>query len=174
MGEIEQRARKWAKEAKEAKDSPNTEYSVETCAAIDYILTTTDEPTMADMDWSWEKHRLAGAILPNGEEVVMIRPSTSNNDNIVTDFGDKRRKYLTPTGERYKLVKVTSETVRPKVLETEEDYENAPEGTIVDIHGTVAKRGVLGWYLAGFEGSTGSGYMANLGEGVVAKWGSEK
>ena len=184
---IARRARQWAKDAKAA---PNAEYSVETLAAIEFVLANTDEPTMADVEWDWNEHCLAGATLPSGTEVVMIRPSASSSDHIITDIGDKRRDYLTPTGERYKLVKVTgeNETARadepdepnepdesnelnePKALVTEEDYLNAPEGTIVATHGGCfwQKRAYGQWLARKFWLS--SGEMAGT-ERRVVRWG---
>lgn len=190
---VARRARQWAKDAKAA---PNAEYSVETLAAIEFVLANTDEPTMADVEWDWNEHCLAGATLPSGTKVVMIRPSASSSDHITTDIGDKRRDYLTPTGERYKLVNLTeeNETTRadepgepnepdepnepnepnePKSLVTEEDYENAPEGTIVAKLGGCLwqKRADGDWHLTRF--CLPSHEMAGT-ERRVLRWGPEE
>lgn len=59
----------------------------------------------------------------------------------------------------------------PDVLKTVEDYENAPEGTIVDIRGRVARRGVYGWVCTGEYVILRAHGMLQQGEGVVVRWG---
>ena len=146
-------------------------------AAADHILATTDPLTMADVEWDDEKHHLAGATLPNGEEVVMMWPDTYGTGNIIAKEGEWTRDRLTPNGKRYELVEFTDKQdstdtpTHPATLTTEQDYANAPKGTIVDIDGTVAVRGEFGWYSAGYEGRTSSEDMFHLGEGDVIRWG---
>lgn len=99
----------------------------------EYVLATTGEPTMADVEWDDEKHHMAGATLPGGGEVVMVWPDVHNPDLIITKEGEWARKELTPNGKRYELREVGApeQPEHPATLETLEDYENAPVGTIV-------------------------------------------
>lgn len=105
-------------------------------AAAEHILATTTPLTMADVEWDYEKHHLAGATTPSGIEVVMVQPAP-NAHHIVTGGGLYARDMLTPNGKRYELREVTDEPVQPDApthpatLTTEADYEDAPVGTIV-------------------------------------------
>lgn len=58
-----------------------------------------------------------------------------------------------------------------KVLVTEEDYERAPQGTVVDVDNILALHSVYGWFLTGFEGCHSAAFMTGLGEGEVLRWG---
>lgn len=109
-------------------------------AAAEHILATTPPLTMADAVWNDEKHHLAGATTPSGIEVVMVRPAP-NAHHIVTGGGLYARDMLTPNGKRYELREIgaTAEPEHPATLVTEQDYENAPEGT------TVAEPGYTAW-----------------------------
>ena len=103
--------------------------------ARERILATTDKLTMADVDWDDEKHHLAGAIAFGGREVIMVRPSL-NGSCIVTDKGTWLRGLLTPNGKRYKLAEAEvtdkpDDPTHPATLVSEQDYKNAPAGTVV-------------------------------------------
>ena len=135
--EQERLAREWA-ESKLAM--PTGHLDADVIAAANHILATTKEPTMADVEWDDEKHRLAGATTINGDSVAMLWHDDIDTDHIITDSGEYSRNYLTPNGKRYNLVEVTvssGENVapdqpdHPEFLETVEDYKNAPQGTIV-------------------------------------------
>lgn len=141
-------------------------------AAIEHVLATTTPMTMADTVWDDEEHHLAGATTPSGIEVVMLWLNTGIN-RIVTDDALYARDMLTPNGKRYELREVGApeQPAHPETLETLEDYENAPYGTIVDIDGIVAVRGWAGWYLVNFVGTRQPEFMFHQGEGDVIRWG---
>lgn len=138
----EQLAREWAEEYQNdwPRFTPGThaaELVEKAKAAAEYILEHTAPKTMADVHWDDEEHHLAGATTPSGIEVVMLWLNTGIN-HIATDHGLYARAMLTPNGKRYELREIT-EPDHPEVLETVEDYENAPEGTII------ARPGCLPW-----------------------------
>lgn len=124
----ERLAREWAV----AITSVPNIHSAITQAAAEHILATTTEPTMADVEWDDEKYRGAGATDTNGKTWVM----SQNDGDYISCIGlgmntcGAPAEELTPNGKRYKLVEVT-EPEHPAMLTTVEDYENAPEGTIV-------------------------------------------
>lgn len=111
-------------------------FQQEARVAADVLAELVKPQTMADVGWSREKHALAGAIINLGSgpaEVVMM--SQGYDDSI--DFalldgriGNQPKGRFTPNGKRYKLVEGTTPD-HPEVLTTVEDYENAPEGTVV-------------------------------------------
>ena len=127
-------ARQWAEKilASEA-GTPESQ------AAAEHIMATTTPLTMADAEWDDEKHRLAGATVPmvsGPEEVVML----SERDDDTIDFalmdgrfGSVRKTHVTPNGKRYELREVGApeEPEHPAALVTEQDYANAPAGTVV-------------------------------------------
>ncbi|MDK8241687.1 hypothetical protein [Corynebacterium coyleae] len=82
-------------------------------AAAEHILATTTKPTMADINWDDEKHRLAGATTRDGDRVAMLWHDDIDTGNIITDFGEYAREWLTPNGKRYKLVEVTDDAPEP-------------------------------------------------------------
>lgn len=138
----EKLARQWA-ERKKAQAKRHVEDAgyfprEDTLAAIEHVLATTTDPlTMADVEWEVEKHYLAGATSEiDGSELVMVAPL---DDLIVSakPGGDRvsltSPETLTPNGKKYELREVgaTAEPEHPATLETQADYENAPEGTVV-------------------------------------------
>lgn len=136
--EQERLAREWAERKREQakRHWEDSGYSIreDTQAAIDYILaTTTPEPTMADVEWDDEKHRGLGAVDEAGQEWVMLQDDGGYINCIGLDLNPvgAERGELTPNGKRYELREVTGEPEHPEVLSTVEDYEDAPEGTIV-------------------------------------------
>ena len=166
MSDRENLARQWAEEIKSV---PHVYHDEKHHAAADHILDTTTPLTMADVEWDYDTHYLAGAIFAGGEEVVMVRP---HNDRIVTDKGNLLPEMLTPNGKKYELREIP-EPDHPETLVTEEDYQDAPEGTVVQIRGTGAMRVDGGWLCTGGRGLTFSYEMAQLGEGTVLGWGGE-
>lgn len=131
--ERERLAREWATSTLPKGDA-------KTMAAIEHILATTTEPTMADVEWDWDKHLLAGATLEaDGEtlEAIMIE-FDDGFISYVTLNGERGFAYaeaLTPNDKRYELREVT-EPAHPETLTTVEDYRTAPVGTIaIDING---------------------------------------
>ena len=124
---------------------PAGHHDEDVIAAAEHIMATTTEPTMADVEWDDEKHRSMGATTPAGYEVVMLWVDEHECfDNevtrlIVTDVGLWDPKSLTPNGKRYELREAgtvkESLIVHPETLTTLEDYEGAPEGTIVASNG---------------------------------------
>ena len=88
---------------------------------------------MADVEWNDEKHYLAGATTSNGGSVVMLWHDDIDTDHIITDHAEWPRNRLTPNGKKYELREVGApeEPERPETLVTEQDYENAPVGTVV-------------------------------------------
>lgn len=171
MDNQEKLARQWAKKIKSV---PVVNYGLQANAAAEYILATmTPElETMADVEWDDAEHYLAGCMSPYGS-VVMLRPQGANmivhdlNSDLTEVFD---RDDLTPNGKRYELREV-AEAKRPEPLITEQDYGNAPEGTIVDIDGTVAVRDFTGWYRTGVKCPYTSRGMHGMGEGDVIRWG---
>ena len=127
----EKLARQWAESR-----NPNS-LSEDARAAREYILATTTPQTMADEEWSDEKHVLAGATLltDNDEQVdvVMLAKDISIIDYTTLDgkHGYEHCSYFTPNGKRYELREVTDTPEHPETLRTLEDYENAPIWTIV-------------------------------------------
>lgn len=124
-------ARQWAERAKNSKYFD--EYADDAAAAVELVLNVTTPLTMADVVWDVEKHYLAGATLPNGHEVVMMWPDTYGTGHIIAKEGEWPRDQLTPNGKRYELREVGApeQPEHPATLVTEQDYENAPVGTIV-------------------------------------------
>lgn len=128
--ERERLARQWATSTLPRGDA-------KTLAAIEHILATTTEPTMAGVKWEHEKHHLAGATTLAGFDAVMMWCDEEDTGHIITDLGEWRPDQLTPNGKRYELREVGApeEPEHPETLTTLEDYENAPEGTIVASNG---------------------------------------
>ena len=148
----------------------------DTMAAIEHILATTTPPTMADVEWDDEKHYLAGATTSEGGSVVMLWHDDIDTDHIITDKEEWRRDQLTPNGKRYELREVTDkpdEPNHPATLTALEDYEDAPEGTIVarDDHAPLLKRGPNAWTTE-YSSLAYDGDMAGTERQVLRKgWG---
>lgn len=92
-------AREWATSTLPKGDA-------KTLAAIEHIMATTKEPTMADVEWDDEKHHLAGATTPKGHDAVMMWCDEEDTGHIVTDLGEWRPDQLTPNGKKYELREV--------------------------------------------------------------------
>ncbi|MGV0434206.1 hypothetical protein ACUY3H_04485 [Corynebacterium ureicelerivorans] len=175
--ETERLARKWAERIKAA---PDETYVDDVVAAAEHILATTTPPTMADVEWDDEKHYLTGAVDIDGYDVVMF--GTREGNIRVCEVSEVNEEFapvlekpvnLTPNGKRYELREVGApeQPAHPATLVTEQDYENAPEGTIVNIDGTVAIRGVYGWICTGEDAIYRTRGMFDQGEGDVIRWG---
>lgn len=133
----EKLARQWAERIKAA---PDETYVDDVVAAAEHILATTTPPTMADVEWNDEKHHLGGAIDAEGTEVVMI--GTFSGTIRVWDVDEVNERFapvlenpgtLTPNGKRYELREIGApeQPTHPETLVTEQDYANAPAGTVV-------------------------------------------
>lgn len=125
-------AREWAKFALTVPDgSPGSR------AAAEHIMATTTEPTMADVEWDWDKHMLAGATLAVDGATFEATMLTFEDGFIsyVTQSGERGMAFperLTPNGKKYELREVTGDE-HPETLTTVEDYANAPVGTIAAV-----------------------------------------
>lgn len=129
-----------ARLAREWAANPDTKDETLKRAAMEHIMATTEPLTMADTEWDDEKHHLAGAIDAEGTEVVMI--GTFSGTIRVWDVDEVNERFapvlenpgtLTPNGKHYELREVGApeQPEHPATLETLEDYENAPVGTVV-------------------------------------------
>lgn len=105
-------------------------------AVAEYAMATTKPLTMADVKWDANLHFLAGATTEDGDEVVML--SVRGESGILTASLDGSREdlefsasELIPNGKEYDLRKITDTHDHPDFLEVLEDYEDAPDGTIV-------------------------------------------
>lgn len=152
--DIPQLARKWAVDCQGEGKLPA--YGIAAQAAAEYILATTTPLTMADVEWDDKEHYLSGAVDSDGIEVVMmgwrgllILVSDVDQMNISYAPVLEDPKDLTPNGKRYELrdIGAPEQPEHPATLETLEDYENAPVGTIVasDDHAPLLKRGPNAW-----------------------------
>lgn len=148
----------------------------ELAAASEHILATTNPPTMDKVAWDVEKHVLAGARLhtDNDEQVdvVMLAKDVSIIDYTTLDgkHSYEHCSHFTPNGKRYKLVEVTVDE-HPETLTTEEDYDNAPEGTVASMKGTnsVWVKGREKWWHGDYS-HTDSYHMDDVPREVL-RWG---
>lgn len=128
--ERERLAREWATSTLPRGDA-------KTLAAIEHIMATTKEPTMAGAGWEDEKHFLAGAVYEvEGSTcpVVMVGETRDGCEIYSVDLDENTGFWpmpadLTPNGKKYELREVTDR--HPETLRTLEDYGNAPVGTVV-------------------------------------------
>lgn len=132
--ERERLAREWATSTLPKGDA-------KTLAAIEHILATTPEPTMAGAEWSDEKHHLAGAVYEyEGSTCPVVMVGETRDGEIYSVDLDENAGFwpmpedLTPNGKKYRLVEATGGE-HPETLTTVEDYENAPVGTVVEGEG---------------------------------------
>ena len=166
MTEQKNKARQWA-EGVLSNPEAHSEMEI---AAAKHTIDTTPPLTMDGVEWDSEKHYLAGATAFGGKEVMMIRP-TRDDTCIVTDKGTWLRGLLTPNGKRYELREVGApeQPEHPETLVTEQDYENAPTGTVVAEHGGFARtKGYDGNWYRGGDWLT-NGLMAGT-ERQVLRW----
>lgn len=136
--ERERLAREWA-ESKLAM--PTGHLDADVLAAVEHVMATTPEPTMADVEWDDEKHYLAGAVYEyEGSTcpVVMVGETRDSCGIYSVDLDEGTGFWpmpedLTPNGKKYELVEVTDQPKHPETLTTVEDYANAPVGTIAAV-----------------------------------------
>lgn len=191
MTDREKLAREWAVSVTQTESiSPGFTHK-DMLAAAEYILDTTTPPTMADVEWDDKEHYLAGAVCEvegAREVVVMVSPRHDGqilclNAEVSGAWLTPLPSDLTPNGKRYELREVTvssNETVgsdqpdHPEVLTTVEDYQNAPEGTVVAHKDcrpwTKDKFG--DWLLARGTNSRMNYHMADS-KRTVLRWGGE-
>lgn len=107
-------ARQWAETR-----NPNA-LSEDARAARDYILATTPQPTMAEVEWDEAKHRGSGATDTNGKTWVMSENDGGYINCIGLDMSTcgAPAEDLTPNGKRYKLVE--DQPVRIYQVETDD------------------------------------------------------
>lgn len=148
-------AREWAEDFLTHADKTDDRYDPSKAgviAAAERILATTDPLTMADVEWDDDKHYLTGATGPFGDEVVMMWYD-DDTDHIFTNGEEWPRDRLTPNGKKYELREVGApeEPEHPATLVTEQDYVNAPHGTIVAEPGghALTKGSDGGWWPGG-------------------------
>lgn len=170
MNQQEKLAREWVECAKDNEvTSPGME------AAAEYILAHTTPSTMEGAEWDHEKHHMAGAYWEGDIPVVMIDPAGGDKTTVLTveeEFiHEADDSDLVPNGKRYKLVEVPA---HPEVLETVEDYENAPLGTIVakDTFAPWLKTSADSWTSAYGEASN-IGMADRPGTFHVLRWGDK-
>ena len=163
-----------ARLAREWATSTSPRGDAKTLAAIEHIMATTPEPTMADVEWSDEKHHLAGATSRGGDEVVMMWNDVDETKQIICHDSAWEPDRLTPNGKKYRLVEVTGDE-HPETLTTWEDFDNAPEGTVVSSPGAVpAMKNRDGrWRAVGITTPLTSGSLALGAESpaTVLRWG---
>ena len=165
----EQIAREWAENRMSIKSFTNNP-TLEAVAEV--VMLHTKPETMRDVVWDPKKHRGLGATDGYGNEWVMLKWNGAERIVCVTPDLEKvhsiARFNLTPNGKRYGFT--AEEEGEHEVLETIEDYEQAPDGTVVLLDGNCAMtKGGQGWL--------GTKYTAirsdKLGgvERRVARWG---
>lgn len=190
MNNKEKLAREWAEyyQNRWPKFTPGThaaELVEKAKAAADYIMEHTTPPTMEGVEWEHELHHFAGATADTGEDVVMVDPHGPGITVIDLDTEEvvaASPLAITPNGKRYELVETTDkpepgpepEPEHPKTLRTVEDYEDAPNSTIVAIQGfhTVWVKD-KGTWSDGMDYTATSDYMAGEPREVL-RWGREK
>lgn len=130
MEEKHKLARQWAEKFK--ADAIYVATMGELAAAADVILEHVSPLTMEGVEWDDNIHRGLGAVDDAGQEWVMLQDDGPYISLIGLDLNPvgAKREELTPNGKRYELREI-KEPGHPKVLETVEDYQNAPEGTII-------------------------------------------
>ena len=145
-------------------------------AAAERIMATTTDPlTMADVDWNWEDHAFSGAVIKldmGPTEVVMLSEGWDDLLNFALldgRVGQQTKDRFTPNGKQYELVEVTD---RPEVLVTVEDYENAPEGTVVALPGDLPWVKTEGlWRSPVFRDSSNALAATVFNARAVLRWG---
>jgi hypothetical protein len=147
--------------------------------AAKVLLELLPKPTMAEIDWEHDIHHLAGATTPDGDDVVMMWLDDVESGLVMCSNAAWHPDRLTPNGKRYELREVTvssNENVdldqpeHPTVLETEQDFEDAPEGTIVARGAApMTNYGNEGW--CGISPNQSSLMMSTYGPWTVLRWG---
>lgn len=154
--QLRESAQQWAWEymlcnAELPEDAQDDEYR-----AAQYILVTIPL-TVAQRNWGDKQIFMQGVVDKIGDrlhDVVMVGPVDGDPDYLYcikpdSSWGKVRKDQLIPNGRRYELREVTdmpaqadepeqSEPEHPETLTTVEDYENAPEGTIVALQASAS------------------------------------
>ena len=162
-------ARRWAQIAREDERLATQE-------AAKALLALLPEPTLDEVGLDWDTHHMTGAITPYEDEVVMLWYDGDANVVICSDHV-WRPDELTPTGNRYKFVKVkdqpeqAEQTDHPAALKTAQDFREAPKGTIVGRapHSTWQKNEIALW--SSEDGLLSSHDMSLTGPWQVLRWG---
>ena len=95
---------------------------------VEAALPERPKKTMDEIGWDQDKNFLWEA--EHGRTKVAMLGYSLEDHAILTNKGHISPRHLTPTGRRYKLVLDD----HPEYLETEQDYEDAPDGTVVAMH----------------------------------------
>lgn len=166
-------ARQWAESRAQFENRSERER-----AAAEFILANTPPETMADVVWDHNQHFGLACEGEDGVEWVMLLKRDDGRILGVTPDLQKIRgllpRWLTPNGKRYKLVEDTTPD-HPEVLETLEDYVNAPEGTIIARPGDIPwiKEGAM-WRSPACNDSSHSLALYRNPPRVVLRWGKGK
>ena len=179
-------ARKWSNDylAYMRKTGTNKEESPRMYAAALFIQKHTDPLTMEGVEWSDQIHLLAGADWES-TPVVMIEPCDSDTITVLSlidqEIWTADSASLIPNGKRYTVTELaelgkldeTAKPTHPEFLRTAQDYENAPDGTIVarDSEIPVVKDQHT-WYAHGFEATSET--MTRLKDMPVMRWGRNR
>lgn len=170
MNDREKFVQRWTQD--KVNNPANADY--DEVVVAEYVLHKIGSQTMEDVEWNDHEHFLAGAEDSNGDEIVMLTPQ--NDDHIVVAApGRQSEKWPSSTadinlnGKKYMLVE---EPDYPEMLSTFEDYDNAPEGTIVEatfyFQRTFIKSGNL-WYSDGVDHTSEN--MVEMEPTLVLRWG---
>ncbi|MDK8242143.1 hypothetical protein [Corynebacterium coyleae] len=174
MNNQEKLARQWAEKYLRYADESD---SAELYAAAQIVKANTTKPTMADVEWDVDEMPGTGALTKHGRLWIMrddVGDAIECISPNLAEIAFVAKKGITPNGKRYELREVgddAPEPSHPEVLKTVEDYEDAPEGTVVDICGTVAIRQRYGWCVTGYRYKLDNDEMFQQGEGVAVRWG---
>lgn len=176
MNEDYRKAREWAEEI---LAFPETAYPSQSMVAK-VLLELLPKQTMADVEWDDDAHHLAGATTPDGQDAVMMWFDGDESELIMCVDAAWSPGQLTPNGKQYELREVTvssneniglDQPEHPTVLKTEEDFEDAPNGTIV----AKSKRSASTKFATGEWGNPHTRecpqYMAECGPWTVLRWG---
>ena len=137
-------AREWSDDylAYVGKSNELKEESPRAYAAALFIRENTDPLTMEGVEWSDRAHLLAGADWES-TPVVMIEQCDSDTITVLSlidqEIWTADSASLVPNGKRYTVTELaelgklddTAQPTHPEFLQTRQDYENAPDGTIV-------------------------------------------
>lgn len=168
MNDQQERVYDWAVKVTSSPEK----YSEDEIISAEYILTTMPKKTMADVVWNDHKHYLSGATHKDKE---VDRIMLDDYDGLIFNAGlegnyllQSSPGELIPNGKKYKYVEVTE---HPEVLETEEDFENAPEGTVIaPMHEFVREKREGVWVSKKVDWRGKQGYQKFR----VTRWGPEK
>lgn len=135
-----------ARLAREWADTRNPDTLTEVArAAREHILATTDPLTMADTLWDEEEHALAGATVDLDGKLLDVAMLDKDVDSFITyatldgEVDYVAGSAVTPNGKRYELREVGApeQPAHPATLETLEDFQNAPDGTVISYAGNM-------------------------------------